>query len=137
MCPVCTVTVVAGLGISRLLGIDDLLTSIWIGGFILSFSFIFFDWLKKKWPKLMANRYSLIAVIVSMYLLALVPLYKTPTITRILYGTAVGSAFFLIGVHADKLQRKKYKKIFFPFQKVVFPVAALIIATLITYFLIK
>lgn len=136
MCPVCTVTVVAGLGISRWLGIDDLLTSIWIGGFILSFSFVFFNWMIKKWPKLMANRYSLITTIVSMYLLALLPLIKTPTIDRILYGTAIGSAVFMLGVYADKFQRLKYKKIFFPYQKVVFPVVSLIIATAITYFII-
>ena len=136
MCPVCTVTVIAGLGISRFLGIDDLITSIWIGGFILSFSFITIDWIIKKWPKWNSKKWQWV-VFASMYILALVPLYKTPTIQRILYGTVLGSLFFLLGVYADKFQRKKYKKIFFPFQKVAFPVAALIIATLISYFLIK
>lgn len=136
MCPVCTVTVVAGLGISRLLGIDDLLTSIWIGGFILSFSFITINWIVKKWPKWNTKRWSWI-VFVSMYLLALAPLYKAPTFNRIVYGTAIGSMFFLIGVYADKFQRKKYDKIFFPFQKVVFPVLSLIVATLILYFIIR
>jgi len=56
---------------------------------------------------------------------------------KIMLGTAVGSAAFLAGVWADKFQRKKYKKIFFPFQKVVFPVMALIIASAGFYFLIK
>lgn len=135
MCPVCTVTVVAGLGISRLLGIDDLLTSIWIGGFILSFSFIFHNWMVKKWPKT-KSKYSLYITIALMYALALFPLYKTPTIDRILYGTALGSAVFMLGVFADKFQRVKFKKIFFPFQKVVFPVISLILATAIAYFVI-
>jgi len=73
MCPVCTVTVVAGLGLSRLLGIDDLLTSIWIGGFVLSFSFITINWIDKKWPKLSINKYTL-PIIILMYLLVLVTL---------------------------------------------------------------
>lgn len=133
MCPVCTVTVVAGLGISRWLGIDDLLTSIWIGGFVLSFSFIFYDWLIKKWPKF-KSEYGIYITVVLMYLFALLPLYKAPTIKRILYGTAIGSVVFLLGVYADKYQRVKFKKIFFPFQKVVFPVVMLIIATAIMYF---
>lgn len=133
MCPVCTVTVVAGLGISRWLGIDDLLTSIWIGGFILSFSFVFYNWMVKKWPKT-NKKYSLHITIFSMYALALLPLLKTPTIDRILYGTAIGSAVFMLGVYADKFQRKKFDKIFFPFQKVIFPVVALLIATAITYY---
>jgi len=136
MCPVCTVTVIAGLGISRLLGIDDLVTSIWIGGFILSFSFIFYNWLIKKWPKLKAT-YGLYITIILMYAMALLPLAKTPTISRILYGTAVGSGVFLLGVYADKIQRKKFKKIFFPFQKVIFPVLALLITSIIFFFITK
>lgn len=136
MCPVCTVTVVAGLGISRFFGIDDLLTSIWIGGFILSFSFVFHSWMTKKWPKT-NTAYSLRLTIFLMYVLALIPLYKTPTISRILYGTAIGSLAFLVGAYADKLQRKRYTKIFFPFQKVVFPVLSLILATVIGYLFIK
>ena len=130
MCPVCTVTVVAGLGISRFFGIDDLLTSIWIGAFILSFSFVFHNWMIKKWPKL-KSKYSLYITIFLMYVLALLPLIKAPTIDRILYGTALGSAVFLIGVYLDKYQRTKFKKIFFPYQKVVFPVLSLILASVI------
>lgn len=134
MCPVCTVTVVAGLGISRFFGIDDLLTSIWIGGFILSFSFVFHSWMVKKWPK-MLTAHSLQFTIFLMYVLALLPLYKTPTISRIIYGTAIGAVAFMAGVYADKLQRKKYEKIFFPFQKVVFPVLMLILASVVGYIL--
>lgn len=133
MCPVCTVTVVAGLGISRWLGIDDLLTSIWIGAFILSFSYVFHNWMVKKWPALQ-SAYSLPITIILMYALALLPLIKSPTIDRILYGTTLGSVVFLLGVYADKLQRKRYEKIFFPYQKVVFPVVALILASVVMYF---
>jgi hypothetical protein len=136
MCPVCTVTVIAGLGLSRLLGIDDLVTAIWIGGFILSFSFITINWIQKRWPKLKIANWKLV-IIFLMYTLALLPLIKTPTISRILYGTAVGSVVFLLGVYADKFQRIKYKKIFFPFQKVVFPVLALLITSLVFFFITK
>src|SRR5512137_837679 len=48
VCPVCTIAVGAGLGISRALGIDDAVTSIWIGGLILSMSFWAIDWMEKK-----------------------------------------------------------------------------------------
>src|SRR4030042_718567 len=48
VCPVCTVAVVAGLGLSRWLGVDDTVPGIWIGGIILSASFWFASWLKKK-----------------------------------------------------------------------------------------
>jgi len=79
MCPICTVTVIAGLGISRLLGIDDLITSLWIGAFILSFSFVTVDWLKKrKWfasfNSSSVKQFISPTVIVLMYLLVLIPL---------------------------------------------------------------
>lgn len=138
MCPVCTVTVIAGLGLSRLLGIDDLITSIWIGGFILSFSFVTIDWIDKKWPKLLISRFS-IPIIILIYLLVLVPLKWNGSIgiarntlwgiDKILLGTLVGSVVFLIGTWADRQERKLHKKILFPFQKVVFPVLGLIIAS--------
>jgi uncharacterized membrane protein YiaA len=146
MCPVCTVTVIAGLGISRLLGIDDLITSLWIGGFVLSFSFITINWVAKKWPKL-NSKYYYFPTIILMYLFVLVPLKLDHIIgiklnsiwgiDKIIFGITVGSIIFLIGVWADKFQRVKYKKIFFPFQKVVFPVLVLIITSLIFYFLTK
>ena len=144
MCPVCTVTVIAGLGISRLLGIDDLITSLWIGGFILSFSFITITWIGKKWPKL-KSKYYYFPTFILMYLFVLVPLILNHTIgiirntiwgiDKIIFGITIGSIIFLIGVLADKYQRKKFKKIFFPFQKVVFPVLSLIIVSLIFYFI--
>lgn len=146
MCPVCTVTVIAGLGISRLLGIDDLVTSIWIGGFILSFSFITINWIAKKWPKL-NSKYYYFPTIVLMYIFVFIPLKLDHIIgvklnsiwgmDKIIFGIIIGSIVFLIGVWADKFQRKKFKKIFFPFQKVVFPVLALFIASLVFYFITK
>lgn len=140
MCPVCTLTVVAGLGISRFLGIDDVVTSIWIGAFILSFTFITIDWVNKKWPKLNVISYMSYVILV-MYLLVLVPLKLNGSIgipkntlwgmDKIVLGIAIGSIVFLIGIWADRKQRRVYKKQFFNFQKVVFPVLGLIIASVI------
>jgi hypothetical protein len=136
----------AGLGISRLLGIDDLITSIWIGGFILSFSFITINWINKKWPKLNL-KYYYYPTFILMYLFVLIPLRLDHIIgiirntifgiDKVVFGIIVGSVIFLVGVWADKYQRRKYKKIFFPFQKVVFPVLALLITSLIFYFVTK
>ena len=146
MCPVCTVTVIAGLGISRLLGIDDLITSIWIGGFILSFTFVMLSWIDKKWPEIQTSRFQ-IPIILTAYLLVLVPLYLNHSIgliynrlwgvDKVLLGTLIGSIIFLIGVKADKYQRVKFEKIFFPFQKVVFPVLMLLITSLVFFLVTK
>lgn len=146
MCPVCTVTAIAGLGIFRLLGIDDTVTSIWIGGFILSFSFVTVAWIDKKWPKLRANRYSLIAIAL-MYPLVLIPLRLNHSIgiagntlwgiDKIILGVLIGSGAFLIGIWADRQERKVRKKILFPFQKVAFPILSLIISSLVFYLITR
>jgi len=48
ICPVCTVTVGAGIGLSRWLGIDDSITGLWLGAFLLSISLWTIDWLDRK-----------------------------------------------------------------------------------------
>ena len=160
MCPVCTVTVIAGLGISRLLGIDDVISSVWIGGLILSLSFITIDWLEKsKWRekiygwvckfKCGMTEFQALKfwVIFLMYLLVIIPLLLNHTIgikgntlwgiDKILLGIIAGSAAFLIGIWADKKVRKERDgKQLFHFQKVVFPVLGLIIASLVFYFIL-
>jgi uncharacterized membrane protein len=153
MCPICTVTVIAGLGISRLLGIDDLITSLWIGAFILSFSFVTVDWLRKqKWfarfNSVSVKQFISPIVIVLMYLLVLIPLKLNHSIgialnrlwgiDKIILGTFIGSVVFLIGIWADKKARKTNAgKQYFIYQKVAFPVLALIITSIFFFFVIK
>ncbi|MEK7497886.1 MAG: hypothetical protein AAB656_03135 [Patescibacteria group bacterium] len=146
VCPVCTVAVVAGLGVSRMLGIDDSVTSIWIGGIILSSSFWFSDWLSKKEKfKKFSNIWG---VSIAMYLLVLSPLYLSKTIglpfniifgmDKIIFGTIVGSIAFLLGIFIDKKTREiNGGKVFFSFQKVVFPISALFISGVIMYAISK
>src|SRR3989344_1899336 len=78
VCPICTVAVGAGLGLSRWLGIDDAVSSIWIGGLILSMSFWAIDWLNKKKFKAIqqfSNSTISVFVIIAMYALVLIPLW--------------------------------------------------------------
>ena len=80
-----------------------------------------------------------------MYLLVLVPLKLNGSIgiarntlwgiDKILLGTGVGSIIFLIGIWADKKVRKVKGKQLFIYQKVAFPVFALIITNLIFFFI--
>lgn len=161
VCPVCTVAVVAGLGVSRSLGVDDVVTSIWIGGLILSMAFWTIDWIEKsKWREkiykhvckikcgMTENQALHLWTIFLMYALVFVPLFFTHTIgiarnslwgiDKIILGTLVGSLVFLVGMATDKIIRKSRDgKQLFHFQKVVFPVLALILSSLVFYFLIR
>jgi len=143
VCPICTIAVGAGLGLSRWLGIDDAVSSVWIGGLILSSSFWLIDWLKKKNYELKIKNYEYL-VIAAMYAFVLLPLWYGKIIghplntilgvDKIIFGTAVGSIMFLFGMWLDKKVRKIKGKQLFQYQKVIFPVASLVIASLIIYY---
>lgn len=147
VCPICTVAVGAGLGLSRYLGIDDAVSSIWIGGIILSSSFWLVDWMYKKFSeklKKYEEKTVTYITIISMYALVIIPLWYGKIIghpfntilgiDKIIFGTALGSFVFLFGMWADKKVRKIKGKQLFQYQKVVFPVVSLVITSLLLYY---
>lgn len=141
ICPVCTVAVADGLGLSRWLGIDDFISAIWIGGLGLSVSAWGWNYLKKK-DKL--NGLSGSAVLILVYLSIVIPLYKFDFIgsplntlwgrNKILFGIAAGTIVFWLGAFVHTALKKKNEgTVYFKFQKVVVPVGFLLIASLAYY----
>ena len=103
VCPVCTVAVGAGLGLARYVGVDDIVSGIWIGGLILSSSFWLSAWLKKKnfsLPLIHDSKF-IILVIVLMYAIVILPLWLSQTIghpfnaiygiDKLIFGIVLGS----------------------------------------------
>ncbi|MFH1781679.1 MAG: hypothetical protein ABH835_03655, partial [Patescibacteria group bacterium] len=145
VCPLCVVAVGAGLGLSRWLGVDDVISSMWIGALLASLSIWTITWLKKKnW----SFKYDKIAVWAAYYLLALGPLYYSEIIghplnrifgiDKILFGAIFGTIVFLLSLELHKLLRKRNQgKSFFTFQRIAVSAAALLIASIIIYFLLK
>lgn len=141
VCPVCTVAVGAGLGISRFLGIDDVIAGIWIGGLIVSSGLWFSSWLSNKnWRIPYADFVSVLI----FYLFVIPPLYwagmigiKGNTlwgIDKIILGIFVGSLVFIFGVWLDKFLKKKNNgKVYVYYQKVIIPVFLLSVASFIFY----
>ncbi|MEK7061099.1 MAG: hypothetical protein AAB954_00375 [Patescibacteria group bacterium] len=137
MCQICTLAVGAGLGLSRWLGVDDTVSGVWIGGFILSSSLWFYSWLSKKYSRLHTTFYMLLTT-ASMYILSLVPLAWTGIlINKLVVGIVIGSLAFLLGIWADKKVRKIKGRQLFNYQKVVFPVALLLISSLTLWIITK
>lgn len=144
VCPVCTVAVGTGLGLSRYLKISDLITGFWIGAFILSASFWLKNWLEKKWKKITAVSWLALA---ASYLIVFLPLFWSGAIIshstnrilgidKLLLGSIIGTAIFYLTVMLDhKIKEKRGGKVLFYYQKVVFPLVFLIIASLIIFFL--
>jgi hypothetical protein len=145
ICPVCTIAVGAGVGLSRYFGVDDTITGLWIGALTVSMIMWTINWLNKKNIKFIGRK---IITTIFYYALIVIPLFYTGImghvlnkmwgIDKLLIGIMFGSFFFFIfGLGYQYLKKKNNNKAYFPFQKVVMPVAPLIILTIIFYFLTR
>ncbi|MFA5052666.1 MAG: hypothetical protein WC565_01225 [Parcubacteria group bacterium] len=140
VCPVCTVAIGAGLGISRLLGISDLISATWIGALLASASLWTINWAAKKGVQFKGFREIVFAV---FYVLTIVSLWISKIIgmpgnsvlgaDKIMAGIALGTVIFIGTEIIYEITRKKRGKALFPFQKVVMPFAALALASAIFY----
>ena len=87
-------------------------------------------------------------MVLFFYLVTVFPLYFTGIvghpynkiwgIDKLIFGTGVGSVLFLASIFLDKyLRAKNGGKVFFYYQKVVLPVALLLLGSGVFYFLTK
>lgn len=147
VCPICTVAVAGGLGLSRYFGIDDSVIGIWSGGLMVSLTLWTVDWLSKRSWKFLEKvneKTRIIASFLFWVLLTYPPLFATGVIghpfntilgiDKLVFGSILGFVSFLLGVWADKKVRGIKGKQLFNFQKVVFPVLSLTIFSLVLYF---
>ena len=141
VCPLCTIAVGAGLGLSRLIGIDDSVTGVWVGGLILSSGLWMADFIKKKGWKV---PYPEFISVLLMVLFVIPPLYWSKMIgitgnilwgvDKVLLGTVIGAGMFLLGVVIDKrLRTTNNGKVYVYYQKVIIPVFLLSVTSFILY----
>lgn len=148
ICPLCTVAVGAGVGFSRSLGIDDVIVGLWVGGLLVSSSMWMYEWLKtKKIVKKGTEKWWVVGVAVLMYALVLIPLKFSGIIghplntmlglDKVLLGVIIGSVvFFASGRLHFYLKSMNKEKVYFPYQKVVIPVGALWLTTILLYLIV-
>jgi len=147
VCPICTIAVGAGVGLSRWLGIDDSITGLWIGGLTVSMITWTISWFDKKNIQFKGR---IFVTILSYYLLIVIPLYfmgimGNPLNTicacgldKLIIGIVTGSVAFWFGAEwYFHLKEKNGGHAYFPFQKVVMPISPLIIMSLLFYFLTR
>jgi hypothetical protein len=150
MCPICTVAAAGGIELSRLLGIDDTITGLWLGGLTVSLIMWTENWMDKKVFHYKGKQFTIrfkgrIYVNALIYILLLiVPFMSSSTalhfygIRRLLFGSIVGaSAFWFGGNLYEYMKEKNGGHAHFPFEKVVMPIAPLLLMSVIFYFLTK
>ena len=147
-CPVCTVAVGAGLEGARILGVSDLFIGLWAGGLMLSLAAWTANYMYNHGIR---SRLAYILNYVVYYgLLALI--YFVPAghptlrfnattmwgVDQFLLGTIVGSlTFWFAGKWYERIKAKNGGHAWFPFQKVVWPLGALAIVTLVFWAIIE
>lgn len=145
MCQVCTIGVVAGLGLSRWFGVDDTIFGLWVGGLLVSVTGWTVNWLKTK--KINFKGMIIVTAIV-YYASVIIPLYwkeiighplnKLWGIDKFIIGIAFGSVIFAIAVLLYEVMKKKNGgHAHFPFEKVAIPISSLIILSAIFYFITR
>lgn len=142
-CPVCIVTVGGGLLIAKKLGIDDLLTALWISGLNTAISFWFVSFIKK--PKILKNPliWTVIMFVSTLIYFATTKqmYHKNNTflhIDKVFVGLVMGAVVWLLGIGIDRLVRKyNHGKVLFFYQKVIIPLFILLATTGLFAILIK
>jgi len=144
VCPICVVAVGAGLGLSEWLGVDDAISSIWIGALLAATSLWTLIWMQKRNWKFKIDK---AVIFLSYYLLTLVPLYtagiighplnKIFGIDRIIFGTVIGTLVIILSNWwYQYLKQKNNGRAHFPYEKVVMPVVVLLLISLILWTII-
>jgi len=145
VCPICTIAVGVGLGLSRYLGVDDTISGLWIGAITVSVSLWTINWLNKKNWRFKGRK---ILTFVVWYALIVLPLFFTNIvghplnkiwgIDKLLLGIIFGSIIFATNaLWYEYLKKKNNGKALFPFQKITMPVVSLALGSGIFYFLTK
>lgn len=143
MCQLCTAAIIGGLGLSRWLKVDDTISGVWIGAFLITIIYYSIQFLENKKIKFKGRNF---AVALIYYLISILPLYfydiighplnKIFILDKFLVGIIAGSALFTGSVILYSWMKKKNGgHAHFPLEKVMIPVVSLLIASTIFYFI--
>lgn len=144
VCPVCTIAIASGVGLCRYLGIDDIISGLWIGGLLLSITI----WFKEKYLQKRNKdfKYSSLIILFVLFLLTFIPLKFTNIlghkynkvfgIDRLVFSSLIGIILLYISIFTNSwLKKRNNNKVYFPYQKVVIPILFLTIFSFIFYFI--
>lgn len=147
ICDLCTVGVVAGLAISRYLGVDDSVVGVWVGAVIVALTAMTNAYLENKnvrfkfRDELIAASYVGFSA-VSLYLAGVIGLprntfwgFQSIVADKILVSSVVGGIVLIASsLLYQKLKAMNGGHAHFPFEKVAIPLASLAATSGIFYF---
>lgn len=142
-CAVCTVAVGASLEIARSLGVDDCVVGVWAGALLALLGYWLILWFdKKNWNFWGRNAILMIISVASIGFMYISEIAYSPRVIwyvfyldPLLFSTILGALVF---IYASKFYQWMKKRngghAHFPFEKVVVPVAALVLSSVYFYY---
>lgn len=148
VCDLCTLGVIAGLSISRYLGVDDSVVGVWVGACIVALIIMTNAYMEKKNIRfrfrdtIIALSYVVFSLI-SLYYAGVIGLYKNTFMKstsifadKILVSSVVGGVILIVGSALYQwLKARNGGKAHFPFEKVALPLALLTLTSTTFYFI--
>ncbi len=142
VCPVCTIAIASGVGLCRYLGIDDLVSGLWVGGLLISMTIWLKEYLQKKNKDF---KFSFWVILLSFFLITFSPLKlmnilghsmnKIFGIDRLLFSSVIGSILVYTSIFINNWLKKGNKgKVYFPYQKVVIPLVLLLVFSFVFFY---
>lgn len=140
-CPLCVAGAGAGLSLSRVLGIDDSITGVWLAAFLGATSFWINNSIKRKvipFQEPLIYLVILVTTTISFYKFGLINehnglIFSLPKLT---FGILVGGTVFYAVDKLNSLIRKARGSLF-PYQSIVFSLGAMLLLSVAIYFLIN
>lgn len=145
-CAVCTIAIVGGLGISRLLGVDDTVVGVWVGAGLLAMSQWTVYFFEKKnitniWVKILCYVFTY-SLILPLFLgdapSIIFNLNRILFIDSFVFSILIGSLTLFGSVKLYYYMKDKNGgKPHFPFEKVALPIVSLAIVSFIFFITMK
>jgi len=141
-CPVCVVAVGSGLWLAGKLGVDDLIAAIWIGALTTAIAVALGGKLRRiKLPKPEVS-WTIVFYLLTLAVLKIQgklghPYCQIWGIDKIFLGLTIGTIVFWAGVITDCwLRTTNNGRAHFPFQKVILPLTAVLLISLIFHLIV-
>ncbi len=146
-CPLCVAGAGAGLTLSRLLGIDDSITGVWLAAFLGATAFWTYSALNKKIKLTEIKKKVLKPLIyIAFFGLTIWSFYKFNLVVKhgdifgmhkLTFGMIVGGlVFYLVDIFDDFLIKRK-GKVFFPYQRIIVSLGSIFLTSVAIYVLIN
>lgn len=141
-CPLCVAGAGVGLSLSRLLGIDDSITGVWVGAFLGAIGLWLANSIKKTYvplQRLIIYLLIFLTTVVSFYRFGLINEHNglILNLPKLTFGIIIGGVLFYVVDIVNSYIKKRNGKALFPYQSIIFSLGLMFIASLALYILLN